>query len=86
MLGPLVGLLVIIYGVDMGPLAIAMPKNGSGFALAMGLDGAMFKSVSNWYGSESKSEAVWPFDGVRGCREWSRWCRFNVLNCGGSPL
>ena len=23
---------------------------------------------------------------MRGCREWSRQCRFNDLNCGGSPL
>ena len=47
MLGPLVGLLVIICGVDMGPLAIAMLKNGSRFALAMGLDGAVCRSGSN---------------------------------------
>ena len=42
-LGPLAGLLVIIWGVDMGPLAISMPKNGSGFAPAMGLDGAVWR-------------------------------------------
>ena len=41
MLGPPVGFLVIICGVDMGPLAIAMPKNGSRFAPAMGLDGVV---------------------------------------------
>ena len=40
-LGPPVGLLVIICGVDMGPLVIAMPENGSRFAPAMGLDGAV---------------------------------------------
>ena len=44
MLGPLAGLLVIVYGVDMGPLAIAMPENGSGFAPTMGLDGAVCRS------------------------------------------
>ena len=44
MLGPPARLLVIIWGVDMGPLAIAMLKNGFRFALAMGLDGAMCKS------------------------------------------
>ena len=42
-LGPLVWLLVIFCGVDMDPLAIAMPKNGSSFAPAMGLDGAVCK-------------------------------------------
>ena len=47
MLGPLAGLLVIVFGVDMGLLAIAMPKNGSRFAPAMGLDGAVCKSGSN---------------------------------------
>ena len=45
-LGPPVGLLVIGCGVDMGPLAMAMPKNGSGFAPAMGLDGAVWRSGS----------------------------------------
>ena len=51
-------------GVDMGPLAMAMLKNGSGFAPAMGLDGAVWRSSSDWYGSESESEDVWPFDGM----------------------
>ena len=37
-LGPPVGLLVIRCDVDMGPLAMAMPKNGSGLAPTMGLD------------------------------------------------
>ena len=40
-LGPLAGLLVIICGVDMGPLAMAILENGSGFAPAIGLDGAV---------------------------------------------
>ena len=40
-LGPPAGLLVIIYGVKMGSLAIAMPENGFGFAPAMGLDGVV---------------------------------------------
>ena len=46
-LGPPVGLLVIVCGVEMGPIVIAMPKNGSGFALAMGLDGAVWRSGSD---------------------------------------
>ena len=46
-LGPPIGLLVIICDVDMGPLAMAMPKNGSGLALAMGLDGVVCRSGSN---------------------------------------
>ena len=59
-------------GVDMGPLAMAMPKNGSGFAPSMGLDGAVCRSSSDWYDSKSELEAVWPFDGVEGHQEWSR--------------
>ena len=47
MLGILAGLLVTTCGVDMGPLAMAMPKNGSGFAPAMGLDGAVWRSGSD---------------------------------------
>ena len=47
MLGPPAGLLVIVCGVDMGPLAISMPENGSGFAPAMGLDGAVCRSSSD---------------------------------------
>ena len=43
MLGPPAGLLVIVCGVDMGPLEIAMEKNGSGFAPSMGLYGAVCK-------------------------------------------
>ena len=46
MFGPLVGLWVTGCDVDMGPLAMGMPKNGSGFALAMGLDGAVCSSGS----------------------------------------
>ena len=46
-LGPPARLLVIVCGVDMGPLAITMPKNGSGFAPAMGLDGAVCRSGSD---------------------------------------
>ena len=33
--------------VDMVPLAKVMPKNGFGFALAMGLDGAVWRSGSD---------------------------------------
>ena len=47
MLGPPIGLLVIGYGVDMGPLAMEMPKNGSGLAPAMGLDGAVWRFGSD---------------------------------------
>ena len=47
MMGPPAGLLVIVCGVDMGPLAMAMPKNGSGFALAMGHDGVVCRSGSD---------------------------------------
>ena len=64
MLGPPTRLLVIGCGVDMGPLAMVMPENGFGFAPAMGLDGAVWRSGSYWYGSKSESEAVWPFDGL----------------------
>ena len=46
-LRPPVGLLVIVCGVDMGPLAISMTKNGSRFAPAMGLDGVVCR-----YGSD----------------------------------
>ena len=65
-LGPPIGFLVIVCRVDMGSLAIAMPKNGSGFAPVMGLDGAVCRFGSDLYGSESKSEAVWPSNGVGG--------------------
>ena len=47
MLGPVSKLWVTSCDVDMGPLAKVRPKNGSGFALAMGLDGAVWR-----YGSE----------------------------------
>ena len=40
-LGPLSKLWVIGCDVDMGPLAMVMPENGSGFAPAVGLDGAV---------------------------------------------
>ena len=47
MLGPPIGLLVTSCGVDIGPLAKGRPKNGSGFALAMGLDGAVWRFGSD---------------------------------------
>ena len=47
MLGPPTGLLVIFFGVDVGPLEIAMLENGSRFAPAMGLYGAVCKSGSD---------------------------------------
>ena len=43
-LGPLARLWVTSCDVDMGPLAMGMPENGSGFALTMGLDGAVWRS------------------------------------------
>ena len=65
-LGSPAEVLVVVWGVDMGPLPLTKPENGSGFALAMGLDGAVCKSRSNWYDSESELEVVWPFDDVVG--------------------
>ena len=44
MLGPPAGVLLMVWGVDMGPLPITMPENGSRFAPSMGLDGAICKS------------------------------------------
>ena len=46
MLGPLAKLWVTSCDVDMGPLAKVRRENGSGFALAMGLDGAVWRSGS----------------------------------------
>ena len=46
-LGPLARLWVTGCGVDMGPLAKVMPKIGSGFALFMGLDGAVCRFGSD---------------------------------------
>ena len=46
-LGPLARLWVTSCDVDMGPLAKVMPKNGFGFALAMGLDDAIWRSGSD---------------------------------------
>ena len=43
-LGPVARLWVIGYDVDMGPLAKVRPENGSGFTVAMGLDGAVWRS------------------------------------------
>ena len=63
-LGPLAKLWVIGCDVDMGPLAMVMPENGFGFAPTMGLDGVVWTSGSDWYGSKSKSEAMFPSDGV----------------------
>ena len=54
MMGLPVGVLVVVWGVDMGPLPITKPENGFGFAPAMGLDGAVCRSGSDWYDSESK--------------------------------
>ena len=43
-LGPPAGALVVVWGVDMGPLPITKPENGSGFAPTMGLDGSVCRS------------------------------------------
>ena len=53
--------------MDMGPLAKVRPKNGSGFVLAMGIDGAVSRFGSNGYGSELESKAVCPSNGVGDC-------------------
>ena len=71
MLGPPVGVLVVVWGMDVGPIPITKPENGSKFAPSMGLDGAACKSGSDWYDSKSESKVVYPFDGVEGRREWS---------------
>ena len=63
-LEPLARLWVTGCDVDMGPLAMVMLENGFEFALAMGLNGAVWRSGSDWYGSESELEAMWPSDGV----------------------
>ena len=47
MLGPLARLWVTGCDVDMGLLAMAMPKIGSRFSLAMGLDGAVWRFGSD---------------------------------------
>ena len=44
MLGVLAKLWVTGCDVDMGPLAKVRPENGSRFALAKGLDGAVWRS------------------------------------------
>ena len=77
---------MVVWGMDMGLVPITKPENGSGFAPAMGLDGAICKSGSDWYDSKSESEAMWSFDGVEGHREGSQRCWFKDPNCGGSPL
>ena len=46
-LGPLARLWVTGCDVDMGPLAMGMPKNGSRFAPPMGLDGVVWRSGSD---------------------------------------
>ena len=46
-LGPLSKLWVTSCDVDMGPLSKVRPENGSGFTLAMGLDGAVWRSGSD---------------------------------------
>ena len=47
MLGTLSTLWVTGCDVDMGPLAKVRPKNGSGFAVAMGIDGAVWRFGSD---------------------------------------
>ena len=47
MLGPLVKLWVTSSDVDMGPLAKVRLENGFGFEVAMGLDGAVWRSGSD---------------------------------------
>ena len=45
-LGPLAKLWVTGFDVDMGSLAKVRPENGSRFALAVGLDGVVWRSGS----------------------------------------
>ena len=47
LIGILSRLWVIGCDVDMGPLAKVRPENGFGFALAKGLDGAVWRSSSD---------------------------------------
>ena len=42
----------------MGPLPITKLENGSGFVPAMGIDGAVCRSGSDWYDSKSESKVV----------------------------
>ena len=63
-LGPLARVLSVVWGMDVGPVPITKLKNGSGFAPAMGLDGAVCSSGSDRYDYKSKSEVVWPSNGV----------------------
>ena len=46
-LEPPTGVLVVVWGVDMGPLPITSLENGSGFAPAMRLDGAVCRFGSD---------------------------------------
>ena len=46
-LGSFATLWVTSYDVDMGPLAKIRPENGSRFAVAMGLDGTVWRSGSD---------------------------------------
>ena len=46
-LGPPAGVLVVVWGMDVGPLPITNPENGSGFAPAMGLDGVVCRFGSD---------------------------------------
>ena len=57
-LGTPTRVLVVVWGVDMGPLLIIKPKNGFGFAPAMGLNGVICRSGSDWYDSKSESKVV----------------------------
>ena len=85
-IGPPVVVLMVVWGMDVGPLPITKIENGSGLAPAMGFDGAVWRSSLDLYGSESELEAMCPFDGLEGHREWSQWCWFKDPTYGGSPL
>ena len=43
-LAPRTRVLVVVWGMDVGPLPITRLENESGFAPAMGLDGVVCKS------------------------------------------
>ena len=46
-LGAAARVLVVVWGMDVGPLPITKLENGSEFAPAMGLDGAICKLGSD---------------------------------------
>ena len=58
LLGPPAGVLVVVWGMDMGPLPTNKTESGSGFAPSMGLDGVVCKYGLDLYEFDSKLEAM----------------------------